>query len=209
MESLAQEEVQTLKNSVLLHNLTDESFQHLLSISQRISREKGEFLLLEGQNSDKLFIIISGEIELYKSAKDGKKQHLITTLKTGESLGEMRLVEDKPCILSAKVASPATLLSLSIRELRMKENNQCFLSLLSSIIKILNGRLVVGNKNVATHIGERIKKKKQLSASLIVIAALAFFLVEVGLGLYYLTHTSDFCNFKNQQQGSESMQGGL
>lgn len=196
------EEVHVLKNCQLFRDFQEDMFQQILGASSRIYVDKGEILLTEGESSDALFIIVSGSIQVFKAEKFAKKQCLITSLSAGESLGEMRLIKDDLCSLTAIAASPSVLMRLSISTLRMKENEECYTLLLISIINILSKRLKIDNQSIVTITGEKKRKIKQLFFSIIIIITLTTLLAEVGFGFYYLTHTEDFCRIKYEMQGN-------
>lgn len=198
------EEVNLLKNCQLFHEFDEHEFQQILGTSVRSCFEKGQTIFTEGESSDILCIIISGSVDVYKSEHEGRKQCLITTLSSGESLGEMRLIQDAPCSLTAIAASPVILLQLSVHTLREKENEKCFSLLLISIINILNKRLKLDNQNIVTISGEKRRKVKQLFYSIIVIVTLGALLAELGFAFYYLTHTEDFCRMQYEIQGNNN-----
>lgn len=198
------EEVNLLKNCQLFHELDEHEFQQVLGASDRTCFEKGQTIFKEGESSSVLYIIISGLVDIFKSEKDGHKQCLITTLSSGESLGEMRLVQDAPCSLTAIASSSVVLLQLSVHTLREKENEKCYSLLLIAIITILNKRLKLDNQNIVTVSGEKRRKVRQLFYSIILIITLAALLFEVGFAFYYLTHTEDFCSMQYEIQGNNN-----
>lgn len=56
----------------------------------------GEVIFSEGEEGDKMFIILDGEVEILKSAHSGGTGKHLVTLGKGEFFGEMALIEDKP-----------------------------------------------------------------------------------------------------------------
>ncbi|STX50421.1 cNMP-binding protein [Legionella busanensis] len=198
MSELTSKERSLLKNSPLLQTLTEADFEELINISHVVTFNTGQTLLIEGEYSDDIYVIILGQVNLYKKSSAGKKRSLITTLSSGESLGEMRLIKDQPCSLTVEADTPVKLLRLSIQVLKSKPFQHLLNALTLSLAKILSARLTSDNQLVSDKIVERDKKSTQLWVSLIVIFALILFLLEVGLGLYYFLNTDDFCELKIQ-----------
>ena len=72
---------------------------------------KGATLFLEGMPGGVLYIIKSGQVDILK--KKDKEELLITTLKRGDFVGEMSLIDDEPRSATARVKEAAVLLGLS------------------------------------------------------------------------------------------------
>ncbi|MGQ3887935.1 cyclic nucleotide-binding domain-containing protein [Legionella sp. CNM-1927-20] len=201
MSELTLKERSLLKNSPLFQTLTEADFEELINISHVVTFNKGQTFLTEGEYSDNIYIIILGQVNLYKKSSKGKKRSLITTLSSGESLGEMRLIKDQPCSLTVEANTPVKLLRLSIRLLRSQPFQHLLNSLTLSLARILSTRLTSDNQLVCDKMVERDRKSTQLWVSLIVIFTLVLFLLEVGIGLYYFIHTDDFFELKTQHSG--------
>lgn len=182
MEMFDNHELELLKHSKLLRGLSDENLSKLLTISRKISRTVGETVLSEGEKSDKIYIILSGKVTLFKKDTDGISQQFITTLGPGQSIGEMRLIKDQPCTLTVIVSEPVTLVSMSIAELKMKENNEVFVALLTSTFTILNDRIIDSNKTIAQNQGMSAKLKRHLMVLLGVLS--------IGGIIYYIYQIS-------------------
>lgn len=73
---------------------------------------KGAVVLLEGQESDGMYIIGSGLVKIYKLHEDGREATL-ALLGAGEILGEMSLFGSKVRSASAEAVEPSTLLVIS------------------------------------------------------------------------------------------------
>ncbi|WP_165482792.1 cyclic nucleotide-binding domain-containing protein [Legionella gresilensis] len=198
MSELTSKERSLLKNSPLFQTLTEANFEELINISHVVTFNKGQTLLIEGEYSDDIYIIILGQVNLYKKSSAGKKKSLITTLSSGESLGEMRLIKDQPCSLTVEADTPVKLLRLSIQVLRSQPFQHLLNALTLALARILSARLTSDNQLVSDKIVERDRKSTQLWVSLIVIFALILLLLEVGVGFYYFLNTDDFRELKTQ-----------
>ncbi|WP_419421272.1 cyclic nucleotide-binding domain-containing protein (plasmid) [Legionella sp. D16C41] len=208
MDELTEQEYSLLRNSPLLQALNENDFNELINVSEVTVIPKDQAIFVEGEYSDKIYLIISGEVSLYKNTSRGTKKYLITTLNSGECLGELRLIKDQPCSLTVKSETSVKLLGLSIALLKSKPFEHLFFALTLSLAKILSQRLTSDNQILSDKIAERAKKSKQLWFSLIAILTLLFLLIEVGVGFYYLFNTNDFCALRNLQSGYISGIGG-
>jgi CRP/FNR family transcriptional regulator, cyclic AMP receptor protein len=178
MEMYDEQELELLKHSKLLRGLSYENLSKLLTISRKLSRTVGETILAEGEKSDKIYIILSGKVTLFKKDIDGISQQFITTLGPGQSLGEMRLIKDQPCTLTVIVSEPVILVSMSITELQMKAHHDVFVALLTSTFTILNDRIIESNTTIAKSHGMSAKWKRLLTV------LLGF--ISIGVVIYYL-----------------------
>lgn len=70
--------------------------QDLLLIEQRMVRRtypKNTILLSEGDNSDSLYVILSGRVKVYLNDENGKEA-IINYQDAGEYFGELSLIDD-------------------------------------------------------------------------------------------------------------------
>lgn len=184
MDHFSETEHSLLRTSELLKGLSEKNFNTFLSLSHRAAYSKNEILLEEGKHSDYLYIVISGGVDLYKST--GTNQYLIGSLTSGQSIGEMRVIKNRPCSLTVTTSSSTVVLCILLSKLRHLEYNQCYESILDSIIDILSFRLT--NTNTLAVKGGANKKKswKRYFFPGMVIATAVLFLSELGVALYYL-----------------------
>jgi CRP/FNR family cyclic AMP-dependent transcriptional regulator len=194
MDHFSENEKKILKNCSLLKRLSDEIYNDFLKISYRASFETNTTLLYESQESDDFFIIISGSVGLYKNANDNSAPELIEYLSTGQTIGEMRVIQNRTCSLTVKTTEPTIVLRTSISELCSIENHQCYQSILESIINILNERLFNSNQAIFNTIKNKRRRNKQLIFSLFCTGVLILFLCELGFALYYAMNLTDLCN---------------
>jgi CRP/FNR family cyclic AMP-dependent transcriptional regulator len=193
MSDFTNEERDILRNCELLKNLSDSDFQDFLAISSRASYEKDEVLLTEGEICEYFFIILSGTIEVYKNDIKNSKPLLINQLISGQTIGEMRIIQNKACILTAIASEPTTVLRISLTELHLPENAHCYRAILESTVKIVSDRLLYSNETVLNKTAEKRRKNRQLIFAILGIITLVLFLGEVALALYYSLHAEDFC----------------
>lgn len=201
MDQLSLKELEILRNCSLLKALSEDSFDKIIAIGKRVKAAKGEMILQENQESDMLYIVLTGSVSLFKTNENDLSQCKITMLSTGESLGEMRLVESRVCTLSAVAEEDMHLFALSITELREANNSHCLVQLLSQVIRILNQRLQGENINYVAQFGEKNKIKRKFSYALFSITLLIVILIQSGLIIFYLMFSNEFCKFAYHKQG--------
>ncbi|MCI5166350.1 MAG: Crp/Fnr family transcriptional regulator [Candidatus Electrothrix sp. GM3_4] len=75
-----------LAGSILFQGLSNELINRLISISRQKQYCKGETIFLEGRPSHGFYIIIQGQVKIFKASTDGKEQ-IFYTFGTGEAFG--------------------------------------------------------------------------------------------------------------------------
>ena len=184
MDHFSEAEHNLLRACELLKGLSDKNFNTFLSLSQRAAYSKNETLLEEGKHSDYLYIVISGGVDLYKST--GTNQYLIGSLTTGQSIGEIRVIKNRPCSLTVTTSVPTVVLCILLSKLRHLEYNQCYESILDSIIDILSFRLTYTNDLAVKGSANKKKSWKRYFFPAMVMATMTLLLSEVGVAVYYL-----------------------
>ncbi len=193
MSDFSEKEQNILKNSPLLKHLSDENYQTFMGISSKATFVKGDILLKEGELNDDFFMIISGTVGLYKKNKNSAPE-LIGALASGETIDEMRVIQNRTCTLTVIATEATVVLQTSISKLHALENHQCHDAIVESVIKIISDRLFHSNETILNKIHEKKKKNKQIIGVLLGTLILFIFLCEVGLGLYHTLNPTDFCN---------------
>lgn len=74
--------------------------------------EEGELLFGEGEKSDYMCFVVSGQLEVFKQSKGGNRIPVSTILR-GRSIGEMAMMDELPRSASVVALEPCTLLSLT------------------------------------------------------------------------------------------------
>jgi hypothetical protein len=69
--------------------------------------QKGEFIFHEGNFGDEAYIIVSGEVEIFKETEDGEQ--ILGVLGRGAMFGEMAIIDDEPRMAAARAKEQTTL----------------------------------------------------------------------------------------------------
>lgn len=104
----------------------------------------------EGMLGSNLFIVLSGEVGIYKKAD------LIAKCRAGDAFGEMAVLNSKPRAATATALSEVKCLTLEEREINQILSRGVAVKLLLNIIAMLSERLV----NADAWISEAIRRHK-------------------------------------------------
>jgi CRP-like cAMP-binding protein len=88
--------------------------EELLKICAHMKTEnfhKGVSVIVQGEIGDRFYIIMSGRMGIFKEEESGREK-LEAVLVSGDSFGEIALIENVPRSATAKTLEPVTLLSL-------------------------------------------------------------------------------------------------
>lgn len=83
---------QSRKNS-LFDGLNENQIKTLFSISKEITLEKDCFLMHEGDPAREIFLIMEGKLEISRYNAKHNQNHVIATLKAGDTVGEVALLD--------------------------------------------------------------------------------------------------------------------
>src|SRR5689334_21231830 len=105
------------KGAPLFEGLDEESARTLRRQMPDIKLSRGEDLFLEGQEGDRLYIVLDGKLKLTRAAADGR-ENLLSVLGPGEMFGELSLFDPRPRTASVSAITDATLAGLAHDALR-------------------------------------------------------------------------------------------
>ena len=94
-----------LENFGLLVNLNERQRQELEDICDRRIYYKGDVLFREGDYTDDIYFLISGQVGLYKTEANTQNEIQFKDMSEGQSFGEMSFADGSPRSCSIKAAS--------------------------------------------------------------------------------------------------------
>jgi CRP-like cAMP-binding protein len=103
-----------LGKSVVFNGLDDSELRRLAGITREVSLAPGDVLFEQGEESDGLYIVISGIIRIYLTAGDGREA-TISLLEDGEMIGEIALLDGLPRSAGAAALTPTKLIFIPHR----------------------------------------------------------------------------------------------
>ena len=106
-----------LRRAPLFDGLDEESARALRRQMADVKLSRGEHLFLEGQDGDRLYVVLDGKIKLTRAATDGR-ENLLSVLGPGEMFGELSLFDPRPRTMSASAVTDVQLAALAHDDLR-------------------------------------------------------------------------------------------
>ncbi len=100
-----------LKKVPLFANLPNEDLDRLCTAAAEEILSAGEILFTEGEIGDKTYVIMAGEIDIYKES--GGRMVFLATRGAGEVIGEMSLLDQAPRFASGRARRDCRLLSIN------------------------------------------------------------------------------------------------
>lgn len=131
----------------LIKELSNEDLEQVKNFVVERNYPKGTTIFAEGEETNGVYIIISGLIKIYKLNEDGREK-ILAILKQGEILGEMTIFNDKSRSASALSLKPSSLLYFPDKSFSQLIEN--IPSLAIGIIKILSERLRKADSQLET-----------------------------------------------------------
>ena len=95
--------------------LSDSDVEWLASTGERMHLDPGKVLIPMGARLDSIYFVLEGRLAVKTRAGE-----LISTLESGEIIGEMSLVDPAPTVVSVEITAQTTLLRLPNSVVRQK-----------------------------------------------------------------------------------------
>ncbi len=110
---------------------------------------KNSTLFVEGMTGEILYVIKKGSVNITKKGK-ANEEIVLATLKEGEFLGEMSLIDNRPRTATAKVAEESTLLVMTKKAFTtlLEKHPETALKILLTFLKTANERLRKANESI-------------------------------------------------------------
>jgi len=141
-----------LKNIELFQDLNDGEREKLSHFFEIETHKKDTLLFTENNPRKSLYILVEGEIELFKSTPFGEEKRL-TIFNKFDFLGEGAFIDDSPHSTSAKATLNSTVLILTREKFLQleKEDSQTSLKILSRMSKVIFRRMQFANTRIINH----------------------------------------------------------
>jgi aspartate ammonia-lyase len=156
-----------LKDVELFKELDDKELSELCKFVEKESYLKGEALFNQNTPRQKLFVIYSGKIDLFKIPSFGNEK-LITSFRKMDFLSEGALMDDYPHSTTAKAAEDSQVIVISRTnfEKLMVENSHLVVKILSRVSRVIARRMRQTTNQVvdaaAQYISGRTRKEHDL-----------------------------------------------
>ena len=100
-----------VRSAPLFAALDDEASASLRDGMQQVQLTRGEVLFAEGDQGDRLYVIVEGKIKLGRTSSDGR-ENLLAVLGPGEMFGELSLFDPGPRTAAATSVGDSVLIGL-------------------------------------------------------------------------------------------------
>jgi CRP/FNR family cyclic AMP-dependent transcriptional regulator len=127
-----------LKNVPMFAGFPDESLRLLATLVTRKSVSRGTTIMVAGDPTDSLYIVISGRLKVMMSDAEGKEV-ILAILGSGEFFGEMGLIDDAPRSASVVSIESCELLCVTKRDFKrcLAENFEMSMAVMRGLVKRL------------------------------------------------------------------------
>lgn len=106
------------RKNPLFKGLGEEQIKTLFSVSKEITLDEEMYLMHEGDQAKEIFFIIEGTIEICRYNAKHKQSHPIATLHTGDTVGEVALLDNGLRSASVRAKTFSRLRSISFTDLQ-------------------------------------------------------------------------------------------
>lgn len=127
-----------LRNVPLFAGLDQGELEKLSRVTGRRRAERGEFIVRAGEETDALYILISGRAKVTNSDEEGR-EIILAILGPGESFGEMGLIDGSPRSANVVAQEASELVVVSKQDFQrcMQDNFNVALKLMQVLVRRL------------------------------------------------------------------------
>lgn len=138
-----------LRSALLFRELDDEAASALHATMVEVKLARGEVLFREGDDGDRVYVVVDGKIKLGRTAPDGR-ENLLAVLGPGQMFGELSLFDPGPRSATASAVTDTTVLGLGHTDL----------------LPWLTGRPEV-SRNLLAQLAQRLRRSNDTLADLV------------------------------------------
>ena len=141
-------EAEALKNQPLFKDLSSTELANVAPLFFEKAYSKNSTLFVEGMSGEILYAIKRGSVQITKKIGAGPDT-VLATLKEGEFLGEMSLIDNRLRTATARVAEESSLLVMTKKAFNtlLEKHPETALKILLVFLKIANDRLRKANES--------------------------------------------------------------
>ena len=134
----------------IFSNFNSEDLQRLVNKSQHCSFKMGDVIITEGERDGRLFILISGKVDVIKGYRTQKAKRL-RILAAPSYFGEMALIDD--LVRSATVVARGRVQALCLEQWNLQQEIEKYPGLAIELLRMLYRRLTALEKIMVNSIG--------------------------------------------------------
>jgi CRP-like cAMP-binding protein len=143
-----------LRDIGLFGGLCDEALQHLASTLKILKCGADEVIFREGDQAREFYVLLRGEVEIFKALKGGAEARL-ATLSPGHWFGEMSVLDVHPRSASVRALTACRLIVVTARDLDAlyRRDLKSYTLVVLNVARELARRLRLVDELVADFIG--------------------------------------------------------
>ncbi len=148
--------IETLKKSEIFSSLKDDELKNISKLIETVSYKNNENIFVEGDPSDKFYLVAEGSVKVLKHTMIGK-DIILEIMSPGDIFGGVAVLDKKPFPASAQAMESTTVIWISRQNLLRIMDEYPILKL--EIVKYFSDKLRDAHemlKNIAT---ERVEKR--------------------------------------------------
>jgi signal transduction histidine kinase/CRP-like cAMP-binding protein len=141
-----QQLLETLKKNRLFLSVPDEYFDHIKPFVQFHLFKKGEYIFKQGEEDNRLWLVVKGRIGIYNPVAEGGTV-LLVEIEGGDYFGELELLDGLPRSADAKAHTKVELLTIPSDVFHSVLERDCTIS--NNVLQQLSLRLRKTNQLIA------------------------------------------------------------
>jgi CRP-like cAMP-binding protein len=106
-----------LRRVALLASVGDAAIAQLAAASHLVTVDKGEILFVEGEPSDRMWVVLSGRVRIFRNSESGAEL-VLSHATPGESIGELSVIDELPRSASAQALERCRVISVPADRMR-------------------------------------------------------------------------------------------
>jgi len=140
------DEASFLARVSIFSSLTEKELERIAALTKRLAFDRGDIIIREGDDDTRLFVIVTGEVEVIRNF-GGKKERCARTLGPYGYFGEMSLIDD--LVRSASVRAKEDTQVLCLDRLNLRREIEKTPSLAIHLLQMLSRRIRTNEKTMA------------------------------------------------------------
>lgn len=161
----------------LFKNLTPNQYELLAKSFKEETYHKDNIIIHEGDDSQTLYIIVSGSVEAVKKTSQHQTQYSLNQMSTGESFGEVSLLDKQKRSASIRALSEVRLLILEKKALlKIKKNHpEIYTIFMENLSERIATRLRQTNETIIKEYEEALTEAKERTTVTILMTYIVFY----------------------------------
>ncbi|WP_350354497.1 cyclic nucleotide-binding domain-containing protein [Coxiella burnetii] len=145
--------------------------------------DKGDFIIREKQKPEAIYFVLKGKLAVIRQLREEKHEHQIATLKAGDTIGEMSLLDKQPRSASIQALNDVTVFVLAMDDFNSLINAKpdLYKKIMSQLSATLSRRLRYTNDVVVASLQSKITQSKEITlfiSTIIIIMAFYPFILD-------------------------------